>query len=46
MHRLTLVKNDEAGHVPATIDNLSDGDLNDLAMDIIDFKDRVDAFPR
>ena len=43
VHRLTLVKDDEQGHVPATIDNLSDGDLNDLAMDIIDFRDRVDA---
>ena len=42
--RLTVVKDDEQGHVPATIDSLSDDDLNDLAMDIMDFADRVNRF--
>ena len=42
--RLTVVKDDEQGHVPATIDSLSDDDLNELAMDIMDFADRVNRF--
>ena len=42
--RLTVVKDDEQGHVPATIDSLSDDDLNDLAMDIMDFAARVNRF--
>lgn len=42
--RLTVVKDDEQDHVPATIDSLSDDDLNELAMDIMDFADRVNRF--
>ncbi len=41
--RLTVVKDDEKGHVLATIDSLSEKALIDIATDIMKFTDRVDA---
>ena len=41
--RLTVVKDDEKGHVLATIDSLSEKALIDIATDIMKFADRVDA---
>ena len=41
--RLTAVKDDEKGHVPATIDSLSETELSEIAGRILSLADRVDA---
>ncbi len=42
--RLSSVKNDDIGNVPATINKLSDDALNDLAIGIMQFAFRVEDF--
>jgi hypothetical protein len=39
--RLTVVEDDEKGHVPATIDSLSETDLSEIATHILSFADRI-----
>ena len=43
---LTLVEDDVEGLVPATIDSLSETDLSEIAVHILSFADRVNAFLR